>query len=346
MLLAIGIIAILTLLSPSGLTKEHLFARTFYTSSLSKINSINIRQSLRSICPSSGKAIYFETEVPGKIFKTNAFLQEATWLNLGLKSNDTIASLFETYIDSPKIYIAAGNVPAILQFSTDPRASRYEHLLKTTFSHATMTGKINYVLRAYKHISSGWEQIFVKENLEDKTRTEERFALEQSGDAGFSTDGLLRYDDTSHRILFLFHYRSSFICMDTTLNLIYRAPTIDSNTTTVVTTGTLSNGNESIITNTSPLRDINLQCCVNNGLLFNVSKEKASNESSYKFKHNTVVDVYNVYKGSYKGSFYIPFYEGEKMIDLKVTFPHLIVLYKTHIVLYQLPSDIQNPFHQ
>jgi hypothetical protein len=48
------------------------------------------------------------------------------------------------------------------------------------------------------------------------------------------------------------------------------------------------------------------------------------------------VDIYSLKNGSYKGSFYIPAYNGKKTHQFQVVDQKLVALYGKRVVLYDL----------
>lgn len=337
MLCAIFIVAILVLLSNGVTKKRNGFNRNFFNDKVSVIATLDLNTPVRSICNLSGNNLYFETNNPSKLLRTDSDLKHQSFINLPVSPNDRIISLFTTFVDSPDVYIMAGNVPAIIQVNLDSDSVFTKMFPSKTFTRSVVVGKNTYVFRAYKNISQKWEQIFIKGNLATNKITEEKDVSEKRGDAGFSTDGLLHYDASSNKLLYVFYYKSEFICMDTNLNLIYKAHTIDTLNSYQTKGGSVTSQGSTTITNTAPIKDVNSQSCVEGGKLFIVSKLVADNENKTTFKNNSAIDVYSIQNRSYDGSFYVPFYKTEELQDFKIYHNQIVVLYKTHIVIYKLP---------
>ena len=94
------------------------------------------------------------------------------------------------------------------------------------------------------------------------------------------------------------------------------------------------------ITNYTPTRNVNFESSVSNGQLFVNSAIIADNESHRDFERNSVIDVYNLTDGSYKISFYIPYYMGRRMQHFKVYKNGIIVLYNDAMIVFQLPAGL------
>lgn len=124
--------------------------------------------------------------------------------------------------------------------------------------------------------------------------------------------------------------------MDTDLNLIYKNHTIDTNETYTIAAGAHLAGKTSEYTNTNPVHDVNLESCVDNGMLYNNSNLIADNEDEKNFRKYSVIDTYSLLNSSYKGSFYIPADNDEKLTTFMIYKGQLFVLYPHRLVLYEI----------
>lgn len=337
---AIVIVVILVLFSNQAIDHRNGFRRIFFNKTVLLTNSLKVNETLRSVCGYSDRDFYFETNIPGKILETDINLNNGRFINLPVPVNDTITSLFSTYIDSPLVYIMAGNLPAIILFNLNTKAESDYHFQKNNFTRAVVTGERNFVLRSYKKIAGKWEQEFIKLNAIENTITEEENVSIKRGDAGFSTDGLLHYDKKYHRLLYVNYYINNFMCLDTNLRLVYKSHTIDTTGTYQIAAKALGEAKYSRVTNTSPIRNVNLQSCVSEGNLYINSALIADNETRANFIHNSVIDVYTIMDGSYEGSFYIPNYKGERLIEFAIYHSRIIVLYPKHIAIYLMQGGL------
>jgi hypothetical protein len=85
-----------------------------------------------------------------------------------------------------------------------------------------------------------------------------------------------------------------------------------------------------------PPQLINYNGSVADGNLFLQSMLKADNEYELDFNENSIIDIYNLKNGAYKGSFYIPAYKGKKAHQFQVINHQLYALYGKTVVLYDL----------
>ncbi len=127
--------------------------------------------------------------------------------------------------------------------------------------------------------------------------------LEKQVDGIFCTDGNLLVNTDSKQIIYVYTYRNQFICLDSNLNILYRARTIDTNTVAKIKVTEIKSQNQTVLS--SPPFTVNRLGCVSGDQLFVNSALPANNEAVSDFKRYAVIDVYNSKNGDYEFSFYV-----------------------------------------
>ncbi|SMC98093.1 hypothetical protein [Pedobacter nyackensis] len=167
-----------------------------------------------------------------------------------------------------------------------------------------------------------------------------RYSPQGQSDQFFSNDGFYSYDKASERIIYGYFYRGEFLCLDTNLNLLYKANTIDTNKTaqvyTIKRTVPIGNKFTSRYTQTKPPKFINKSISISNGVLYIQSLLKADNQSAEDFKNNYIVDSYSIEKGIYINSFYIPRIKGKSLSYFKVFYNNLYAIYGDILLIYKI----------
>lgn len=157
----------------------------------------------------------------------------------------------------------------------------------------------------------------------------------------FTNDGILLYDKRNARIFYMYFYRGEFLSLDTNLNLIYKAKTIDTVKmvkikTRMITSKSFSKNPLRQLAPTTPPKFVNLSISVDNSYIFINSKLKSDNESNQSFESNQVIDVYMVKTGQYLHSFYVPHYRGLRFDQFQIHNQRLTTIYRPYIVSYAL----------
>lgn len=159
--------------------------------------------------------------------------------------------------------------------------------------------------------------------------------LETQIDGVFCTDGMLRYSGTGY-LIYVYYYRNEFICMDTSINLRYRARTIDTISRAHISVAHFESSHRS--TQTRPPVVVNVRCFVSASRLFVQSRMMAGNDRAEDFETSSVIDVYSTADGDYQFSFYVPHFGEQVLKDFMVDGDEMIVLYGDQLVTYNLPG--------
>jgi hypothetical protein len=112
--------------------------------------------------------------------------------------------------------------------------------------------------------------------------------------------------------------------LDSSLNIKFRAHTIDTIQTAQIKIGEIETSNQ--ITLSAPPLFVNRQSCAYNSQLFINSRLKSDNETIKAFRENDVIDVYSLTKGQYLRSFYLPLQNSESLREFRVVGNKIILL--------------------
>jgi hypothetical protein len=275
--------------------------------------------------------LYFKTKNPSVLWVTDRLFQKGHYMQVDLPEISKEIVNYNTIVDSPVIYIMAGNIPAVIEVKNN-KAS-VQRFPDARFTKSVLISPNNFVFRLFKNKN----QIFIKGNPANNTIISKNQLFGTGDDKGVSTDGLLHFDSKTNSLIYILYYRNKIITLDTNLNVHYEAKTID-------TFSTIHLGIEGIpetewSPNTTQKLFVNRRSAVSNGYLFNHSRVQAENEDNLSFESNSVIDVYDLHDGSYKRSFYLPSCYGSKMQRFIVDENDIYVLYKNHVVRYSLVGN-------
>src|SRR5690242_8066537 len=212
MLLAAVMIFMLIFFAGGFKTNKNGFRRRLERSSIQVINAIKKPSDVIAICAVSGMHIYFQTTTPGKLVITNDLLQGLQYLSIHYSSDEKAAALFYTIIDSPAIYLLAGNNGTVAHANfPDKNFSCFSFKLPV-FTRAVLIRPSTFIIRGSDTSSVKPDQIFMKINAATAFVQSEKNLSEKKGDAGIATDGLLHYDSSAHVLIYTFFYNNNFIC--------------------------------------------------------------------------------------------------------------------------------------
>ena len=260
-------------------------------------------------------------------------------LNIDLRRNDTsirILKLPQLSLKSPKIiikdqnfYILDGEQPAI--YKSPISIPNSVHLIseKVYFDTAIPINDETFIIR---YVNKKNELSLGK--IVNKKLIKSQVVFRLKIDGLMSKDGMLLYDEVTKKIVYVSYYTNRYSVSDSNLNLKLEAKTRDTVNYPKIKVGKPDKHGK--ITMVAPPKVTNKTCAIYNNYLFIQSALLADNEKKEFFNESSVIDVYDIRKGLYKLSFYIPDYDNKKIKEFKVFGDKLIAMFEDQCVIYKL----------
>lgn len=178
-----------------------------------------------------------------------------------------------------------------------------------------------------------------KVSLSTEAKTEQKFILPKQIDGFFSTDGKIHYDKKHSRVFYLFFHRGEFLCLDTNLNLVYNAKTIDTVRFAKIKFGPYKDKfvNGILIKNRNliaPLETVNRTITTDEDYVYIHSHLRSDNESKSTYLKNESIDIYLLKNGKYVRSFYLPRYKNMRLRDFKVSDQYIFAIYGNQVLSF------------
>jgi hypothetical protein len=324
-----GIIALLAFLSKNAIEKKNGFNRRLHTAVLKPTQQITFPVPVTKVVGARAGKLYFQVNNPYEIYSTDGNGDSITRLALSIPPDKKLRSGSQMYLNGRHLYISNRNVPGIIAYDLDSGNS-YSRVFNQYYSKDALIAADQFILRTIDPHEE--DPKFIKVDLKNKHFRREDDFSEKNGKGNFPTDGMLYYDSTTHLACYTYFYQNGFICMDTNLNLLVKARTIDTITKREVQVAHVGKS----YTMKQPPQFVNYLGAVSAGKLYLQSKLKADNEFPLDFQENTVVDVYNLLNGNYMASFYIPYLNGKKPSQFQVIDKKLYAIYGKTVVLHDL----------
>lgn len=307
--------------------KKNGFTRSWLNGSATLLHSQSTNFPISKISGATENYLFFSGEDPRWILVTDTTLTTRDTLLFKIKATPQLVSAINIFVDSPKVYMHAGNISYLISGKVHNSDLDTLRLHTPLFSRAVQISQNLMIIRGMD--SSQKRQVFKKIDCNTGQVLQEATIIEDQKDAGFSTDGFLQYDSTTKRILYVQMYQNRFFCLDTALQLMYTGKTIDTCKTNGVDIKPVKQKDGTIKLMPSSARQIiNEGAYANRGYLYIISGLKADNESFSNFTANSVIDLYEIIGGKYLGSFYIPTRKGKKINTMLVQNRLLVVLYE------------------
>lgn len=243
---------------------------------------------------------------------------------------------FTVSIDSPYYFLMNGNLPAVFRGRLHEWNAAKPMASHDYFVDAVPVGTSSLVMRSYSVRSKGFalaKKTGSEGNLEFNYRL-----LEKQIDGIFCVTGNLHYSREMGKLVYIYNYRNQYLVMDSSLNLSYRANTVDTFSHAPIKIAKIKSEGSHILA--SPPTMVNRKTTVNDRYLYVNSNVMASNEDIRDFRNGAVMDVYDLSEGRYCFSFHLPHYNGKRLTDLIISNGKLIALYDRYIVLMKLIPDV------
>lgn len=174
--------------------------------------------------------------------------------------------------------------------------------------------------------------------INNKAEIQKKYILPDQTEGIFSSDGILQYDKVNSKIYYAFYRKGEFLCLDTNLNLLYKAKTIDTVRFAKLKIGIYKDKSKGKTVDKRTLQNsfdkVNGYFTTNNDKLYIHSLLKADNQSISDFSNNSAIDVYSLKDGEYLYSFLIPKYMGSKIGKFSISGTVILAMYRHSIVKY------------
>lgn len=272
------------------------------------------------------------------LLAVNQNLKDTQQLTLKISRAERYAwKLARIMVDSPAVYMAEGNTPALYRGKLDDlRMSRF--LPQSCFFNTLQNiSPASFISRSI-HI----DPLGNRQNILAKIKTDPPYVKLGKGiitkqvDGIFCTDGTLDYDKQTGKLVYVYHYRNEFVTLDTNLHAIYTGHTLDTNTRAKIQVADMSTGTSKF---SAPPIYVNGRARVAGNRIYIISTLLADNEDKQARRHNEIIDVYSLDKGKYLYTLYIPLKGKGRIADFIVKGDQLFALCDHTFNTYSIITD-------
>ncbi len=266
---------------------------------------------------------YFTSQDPQRPAMLKHDDTQLTYEFLNIPVDQWIRYNFSVQIESPYITVFAGNLPAIFRKEFGNSKPTTKLLLRSKhFTAALQFALQRYFIRVYSKEDKDY--IVAKVNSSGQIEAYENHVSYLTHDNGMSSQAHMIYSP-EHQRLFLIQKMSNQIrCLDTNMNLVYSASTIDTFTTANIKEVIKTEKNGKVGTQSAPPRYTNYAVALSKDYLYSYSKIKADNQ--VEKPRPITLDIYAIEDGSYQYSITLPNTENQNLIDFKINGNRLVAI--------------------
>lgn len=328
------IIVILYLSSEHIIHHRNNFIRRFPHHPASEIRNIELKYNSYYFAGINSDVIYLGNyTTPFQITSTDKLLTRMHTHDIKLDKVDFTFRSVEIRVLDDLFYLFDGTVPCIYTGEIINWRAKLQEPIGVSYMLAEPVDTNLIVFRAFA--DNNGENVLGSFYLKDKRKIEYKpKLLEKQIDGIFDTDGMLRFDKTKRKVVYLYKYRNQYLSADVNLSNVTYGKTIDTFSKAKLEVKYISSSKERKLA--APPFVVNKTIAINNDRLYVASALQGRYESTSLWKTATIIDVYNVDNKSYLFSFPVYNNKDEKMKSFIVDGNKLFAIVGTQLVIYKL----------
>jgi len=238
-------------------------------------------------------------------------------------------------IRKPYFYLYDGTVPIIYRGSLGDSVARILSYNDAFFNQMVILDSMRFAIRTQRGSDRRYSLALLDLNQSPKVKLKSD-VLQGQIDGVFDVDGSLISNDGATKLVYTYVYRNQFIVMDSTMKIENRFQTIDTTTHAKITITKLSDGSKKM---GAPPFTVNKRSVIAGKFLFNESNLKGQYETSESWRTSSIIDVYNIERQQYIGSFYINHKKDEALSSWLVSGNYLYAIVGNELRRYKIRKD-------
>lgn len=273
---------------------------------------------------------YLSTDDPAKVLKIDKNFSHIFPLSFEAPFDHTLPpnKYFDMYVDTPYILYAVGNIPAVYRQTFTDSMKLYRKPKK--FGRCAYDWQGSMFIRIFDETIHNVR--ILKYDISKGITTAQYLFPEKFTDGGLTTEGLLKYDRQSKKLVFTYYYCNKVIVLDNNLNVVTTFNTIDTFSAFQTSAIKVSNG----YTYNKPKHALLRFFAASEGKIYVCSLIQSDNQNKKEFSSQSTIDVYENSSGKYLSTFYIPSYKNQRLYRFYIENSVLFAIYPNNTVIYAL----------
>lgn len=338
LIIDISILGLLLASTSMPNSKKNGFSRNFIPKGLQIIKTASFDNSFTKISGISDNIIYLVGENPHAILMLNKKLEPKDTLMINLEIPPEKMVPFSVKIDSPWLYMHINNMKSVIYGTFPGQKLAMVELKSLIFTKSVQISPGSCIIKTIN--PSMKKQMLQKLNVETGELIKEvEIAASKNNSDWLSSDGILEYNKNRGYVLYVEYLKNKFYCLDSNLNLIYNAHTIDTvSTNEVKLTKEVSKDGKTKMVPSEARVTVNESLFTDDQHVYIISGLRSDNESFRDFMQKIVIDSYNILNGAYTGSFYISDGRNGSLKSAIIKNDTLTVLLDKKIITYHFQT--------
>lgn len=338
-ILPVALVVVLFFSSESIFKNKNNFTRRYFPNALTELNRTSLDHQFYYFAGNSSNGIFLgDITSPLKIKIITSDLRNLKDVHVNLDSYDYSFKRLRLNVKDQYYYFSDGTVPIIYKGRLNQLNAKTVSYKQVYFNQFIPIDSIRFAFRTISAKTKSFTLGIQKYKVGEKAIMHPEILTKQT-DGIFDSDGNIINSQQNGYLIYTYIYRNQFIVMDNNLNVLNTQNTIDTTAVAKIQMRTLSDGRTKM--SAPPFKVNKLQTSVNKFLL-NQSDLIGKNESEKRWKSSWAIDIYNLEKNQYAGSFYIPHNKGEKLTGLLATRDRIYVLTGSELISYRYRDNLSS----
>lgn len=334
MLFSIGIVSLLFMLSEDIIHHRNNFVRRFPPGLANPIFEKKLDFNSYYLAGfGNGKVYLGNITAPLTITILDTLLYKQERYMISLSDTQLNFKSIKVAVRPPYFYVFDGSVPCLFSGKTSNWKAQLWPNKKAFFTNFEPIDSTTVAFRGIDTKSKENVLGIVSAHHGSKLRLSDKL-LQKQIDGVFDTDGVLLYNAEKQKLLYPYYYRNQYVVADKNLNLEYRGKTIDSNTIAKIKVAIHSEEKQSQLS--GPPLIVNKDAATDGKYLYINAALMGKFERSSMWKKASIIDVYDIERGTYISSFYI-YNKGDKKVrQFRINSGRMVAFFGEDIVIYKL----------
>lgn len=333
----LSIAAVFMVYMRSGMDEVHLngFNRKRNVILPSLLHALDLKYKSYYISGLSNVKIYLGNRIAtSHLLTSNYAMNDTSQTYLPFAAKNVYWPKVNLSVNFPDVYLTEYQTPRFITAKLPFSAEQVRDIAGIQFDDVKVISAHSLIVRRFDPDLR--QKVLRKIGIENDLVMGPSFKPTMQMDGSFSIDGFMFYNKQSAKLFYTYYYRNQFVCLDTNMNLLYTASTIDSNQFAKLKISTIKKEKSTETVFAAPPIVVNKQGYSFGSWIYMNSALQADNDSRRDFEGNSIIDVYSSEDGKYYGSLYLPNYAGNKISDFAVYGNILVAISGNFLLSYKI----------
>ncbi|MGV8815781.1 MAG: MauE/DoxX family redox-associated membrane protein [Gelidibacter sp.] len=338
--LGVAIVCLIFLSSEKQNKRNNAFIRRYMPHPIEQIGTLTLKSNSYYIAGMSEKKMYLGNyNAPLYMTTIDSSLQQSDPVRIQIDSTHLPYRKVKLSINPPFFYLGDGTVPVIFRGYTSTWKASVFSYRDAYFSSFTVVDSVSIGITT-KSTAKAYNALGLLHKIGDSIidlNLVEDLLIGKLNNGTFDTDGVLLWNSTERKFIYLYFYQNTYEILDKDLVYWSSGKTIDTINTPILDIAHYSAKKQFELGGKSVL--VNRLGATYGDKLFIQSDRLGRYESDKVLRSASIIDVYNIKDTSYVFSFYLYHQRGKNLSEFRIYKNLLVAIVDDQIWLYRLKPE-------